>query len=1375
MISKIKKINKMDISSELRTNAPMQENCFIRFHQIFRNSLFSLLCILFSITGFAQVLEFDADKPAITYNAEYFQSFSDSWDGAKFYKQWEAKEANIFTAADIANGYLQFEWIKKRILMSKTPYVSPYVFQVETSYGDGSNRGGVVIRANPAQIDQVQEPAGGDPGFNREGIAFYPTDDGTKMIVQFSGTYNGDATTATRIEVAKPVGVASLKGKGTIRIEDFDNSIYVYYNDAPFIRINFDAKNANLYNSGSVYDANMQLAGTFSKMEVEVSGKVAIAQRDATLRLFEATIKFNELESQTITFNPIPAKLVSAAPFELDATSTSGLPVEFRIVSGPATVDGNIVTLAGTPGYVVVEAYQLGNSAYYSAPTVKRSFFIEQANMNTETEQLKAYGDKWVATDGIGRILPGYDDCGDYRKEKYVGMFYWLWHASIRVKNGPIKTSAQLMHENPESPAFECNDWYWGEPENGFYHPDDPWVTRRNLQMLANAGIDFIFFDFTNGDQGDLSLEKFMAVAMDMYNKGIPVPKISFFMNESYNTSMPSILNRIYNHPEYDPLLFKWEGKPLLMADSTKCATQCDLCNDKAIKDHFTWRRTWAFEPNQWNFIDQFPQDYFSKNGVPEQMPVSKSMGAPVNDWEVKGASFHDGKTPELDEFWETELSKYGYFFDEQWSQAFLIDPSIVCVTGWNELVAGAWPTHPPSDANSFLGKAWNHPDWRCVNPASCIYRNPDGSHNPDHGWAFIDEFNSEFNRDIEPMKGGYTDNYYYQLVSKVRKYKGMSAPEPFSEPKTITIDGTFTEWGNVTPVFKDVAGDVAHRNFKNVNNSEILVNNTGRNDIVELRSTYDAVNIYFYAKTTAALTPSTDPNWMLLFIDSDRNKGTGWEGYDYVINSNPKSATETTLKQWDGKNWINETVIPFSVNGTQLEISVPRTALSLDGGIPEFYFHWADNLQKLNDITAFFTDGESAPDRRFNYNFSTTKVLAKEQTPFKMHTIPGIIEFEDFDNGGVGVAYADADIANHGGLYRPDESVDIAGNETDGYFVGWVNNNEWLEYTVDVQAIGVFAASFNYASMAENSKIVLSMNGTSKTDTIVLPSTGGSDKWATKTVDLQLTAGRYLMQILIANAADGLQLDKMEFAEKEVVYPGTGTGLSKSLWTATVGGRNWFVDSICGEIDPIIDEVWEDVSPGCGIAKDFWNARWVGQIEPLFTDTFTFYLTVNDMGKLWVNGKLLIDGWVSTATGKTLSGKIPLVAGEKVDIRIDFADKAGDAFVKLEWESTRNLREVIPTSQLYPLLSTGINSFQNGDKQINVFPNPSNGEFTIDAGSASVQSFKLVDLQGRTVFSDNEGFTGSKKIKTNSIQPGVYFLQLNGKDFKQVEKIVLK
>lgn len=718
---------------------------------------------------------------------------------------------------------------------------------------------------------------------------------------------------------------------------------------------------------------NAQWTGTIKQIRFDPLGTAT----SGTVDLDYIKIIGSVCTQQSIIFNKIDKKLISDGPFELKATASSGLPIEFKVVSGPATLDGNTVTLKGTPGLVIIAANQPGDAANCPADEVRQSFFVELSGSSTETEQLKAYGDSWVATDAIGRVLPGYEDCGDYRPKKYVGMFYWLWHASIRIKSGPIQTAHDLLVLDPYSPAFECADYYWGEPEDGFYHPSDPWSTRRNLQLLANAGIDFVFLDFTNGDQGNLSLENFMTVVLDMYNKGIPVPKLSFFMNENYNAAMTSVMDKIYNHPEYDPLLFKWKGKPLLMADSTKCALQCTLCQDQAIKDHFTWRKTWAFDAGQWNFLDTYPQDYCSFEGKPEQMPVCKAMGAPM--WEKgngQGSSFHNSKSPEYNKYWETYQSKYGFAFEEQWTRAHSIDPSILCITGWNELTAGAWPSRGDKDAIPFMGKAWNDPSWRCVNNATCLSKDANGNHIP-HGWYFVDEFNQEFNRDIEPMKGGYTDNYYYQLVSHTRKFKGMSAPEPISACKTIAIDGNFNEWTTVTPVFKDAPGDVSIRNYKNVNNSAVLTNNTARNDIIESRATYDENNIYFYVKAAQNLTPHTDPNWMLLFIDVDRNKGTGWEGYDYVVNYSVKSSTETTLKQWNGKNWGNEKLISYAVNGDALELSIPRSAVMLDKGTPEFYFHWADNPQQLKDITSFFTDGDSAPDRRFNYNFSTSKIAA--------------------------------------------------------------------------------------------------------------------------------------------------------------------------------------------------------------------------------------------------------------------------------------------------------------------------------------------------------------------------------------------------------------
>jgi hypothetical protein len=509
----------------------------------------------------------------------------------------------------------------------------------------------------------------------------------------------------------------------------------------------------------------------------------------------------------------------------------------------------------------------------------------------------------------------------------------------------------------------------------------------------------------------------------------------------------------------------------------------------------------------------------------------------------------------------------------------------------------------------------------------------------------------------------------------------------------------------------------------------------------------------------------------MLLFLDTDRNKGTGWEGYDFAVNLEVVSDTLSTLKRWNGRQWENSGSVVFSVNGNEMELSVPRNALVLSEGTPEFYFHWADNPQHLNDITSFFIDGESAPDRRFNYNFSASKPIVQEQSAFKDIVIPGTIEFEDFDNGGAGVAYSDADIANQGGKYRNNESVDIAQKSENEYFLLKNNKGEWLEYTVRVNAIGKFIVTIYYSAETAGSKVLFNFDDQLKTDIISLPSTAG--KWSTLNLDLQLTAGQKLLKFLIIEATEDLQLDKMVFSELDVVYPGTGNGLEKALWTGEVGGRNWFKDSVCTEIDPMIDETWADVSPGCNIPKDFWNVRWRGQIEPLYTEEYTFYLTVNNMGRLWVNDVLVINAWISTATGKTHSGKILLVAGQKVNIRVDFAEVSGDANVKLEWESQSNSREVVPQRQLYTEpLNTSAEAVEAD--VIKVYPNPASNKITIQTGQNHVESIRIIDLTGKTVYTDSESFAGTKSFNL-SLEKGIYLVKITGSKPFSTRKLIIE
>jgi len=81
-------------------------------------------------------------------------------------------------------------------------------------------------------------------------------------------------------------------------------------------------------------------------------------------------------QSQFIDFPAISNMLSTDPPFELNATATSGLPVEYEITEGPATIDGAIVTLTGDTGVVVIAANQPGDDIWAPAQQVSQSFLV---------------------------------------------------------------------------------------------------------------------------------------------------------------------------------------------------------------------------------------------------------------------------------------------------------------------------------------------------------------------------------------------------------------------------------------------------------------------------------------------------------------------------------------------------------------------------------------------------------------------------------------------------------------------------------------------------------------------------------------------------------------------------------------------------------------------------------------------------------------------------------------------------------------------------------------------------------------------------------------------------------------------------------------
>ena len=94
---------------------------------------------------------------------------------------------------------------------------------------------------------------------------------------------------------------------------------------------------------------------------------------------------------------------------------------------------------------------------------------------------------------------------------RFVGMFYWTWHQGDDENGGrdntsiEVKNITEVLREHPEAindynhpawgePGKRPGVFYWDEPIFGYYHTTDPWVLRKHAEMLADAGIDAVFF-----------------------------------------------------------------------------------------------------------------------------------------------------------------------------------------------------------------------------------------------------------------------------------------------------------------------------------------------------------------------------------------------------------------------------------------------------------------------------------------------------------------------------------------------------------------------------------------------------------------------------------------------------------------------------------------------------------------------------------------------------------------------------------------------------------------------------------------------------------------------------------------------------------------
>ena len=563
--------------------------------------------------------------------------------------------------------------------------------------------------------------------------------------------------------------------------------------------------------------------------------------------------------------------------------------------------------------------------------------------------------DTWAAVDGLGRTLPMAGDVREKNDRKFVGMFYWIWHTNF-AEGHIARNATEILAEHPEilhdfsSPLWENTysgyPYYWNKPLFGYYRDTDAYVLRKHAELLADAGVDVIVFDCTNGTATwDVSYEKLFEVFEAAKADGVNVPQVAFMLpfNDSADTttSLKNLYERIYSKGRYRDLWFLWDKKPLIMAHSSGLNKKDPT--EKEILNFFTFRENdpgyfsgdTRYKQKTWGWCSTYPQAKYgvSLNGRVEQMCVSVAQNAADGqlvamnaDADVQGRAYAEGnysysfetagKTVTVTPDTENAML-YGVNFQQQWDNAIAADPDFIFVTGWNEWIAGRWN------------------EWQ-------------GTQN-----AFPDQFSDAFSRDIEPADGILKDHFYYQLVSNIRRFKGISAATP-----TENGEKTYRHYTNSTLPRSSDGWQGEH-----------FEADTMRNDFVKAQVRDDGEFIYMKIYTKDPISADKQNGWMRILIDTDESGlSPQWEGFEYIINRENAAPNSVRIERFTG-GWNFEPVgeADCTVNGNLMELKIPAAALGLAGNV-HFNFKLSDNMQADGDVMDFYKSGDVAPGGRFTF-----------------------------------------------------------------------------------------------------------------------------------------------------------------------------------------------------------------------------------------------------------------------------------------------------------------------------------------------------------------------------------------------------------------------
>lgn len=563
------------------------------------------------------------------------------------------------------------------------------------------------------------------------------------------------------------------------------------------------------------------------------------------------------------------------------------------------------------------------------------------------------------AEDDFGR---GFGYISGFRKDRYVGMFYFLWHGQHKSEMPGVYNVSELEKndlpalldtgKNPKSPVGAFH--HWGKPLFGYYNSEDPWVLRKHMELLCIAGIDFICFDCTNAREYWEVLEVLLPVMQEMYDAGWNVPKFMFYLNTCcdeaiarlyYGSGKGCALEKegIYKKGLFKDLWFMPGGKPKIAAvteeGNTSSGTDAHRVRDKEILSFFDfWESQW---PNNTFYENGFPWIEWSRpqpvHTQAEAISVSIAQHnlCPFSDVllepGIREKMWGRGYTSRSGADHSERAIISGANFEEEWQTALEKDVKYTFVTGWNEWAA-----------------------IKFVDPyRNCIF--------------LVDNFNLEFSRDIEMMEDGYEDNPYLQLMRNVRKLKGLQ-DELLPSPMRKIDFNDVSCWKQVEDRYIGFIGQTP-RDFAGFAPGYHYKDDSRRLEICEIRAAHDEKFIYFNIVADRPLAPADgDEAFMNVLVGIDGSENKGFRGFEYLIGrGRTDSACSVEFFGKEGPTKCGQA--SFKIERETIVYRIPETVLKIKGSFT-LRFKVADNVKEPMNMQSYYASGCVAPIGRLGFIF---------------------------------------------------------------------------------------------------------------------------------------------------------------------------------------------------------------------------------------------------------------------------------------------------------------------------------------------------------------------------------------------------------------------